>query len=244
MARSFLLVLVLGGLVFFSGRWRAHSRAPWTPIAPGVEMRTFHAGQGGVPSQSGVAVVALRTAPARVHVATGASLNAEEWRHRTAALAAVNGGFFDEAGRSLGLRIARGRRITRLHGTNWGVFSVRNGRAAIVRTRDFKMRSGIREAVQCGPLLVLAGRRMDLKPQWARRTGIGIQRDGRVIVAVTDGSLSFKDWAALWAARDGLNCRDALNLDGGSSTQLALKTRERSLDISAGREVPDAVIIK
>ncbi|MDQ3814738.1 MAG: phosphodiester glycosidase family protein [Armatimonadota bacterium] len=242
MRRLLLLTLFLGALILGAARWRAQGQTPWAKIATGLEMRRLRT--GGVASQGQVTVVALRTSPTRVRVATGANLDAAGWRRRTGALVAVNGGFFDEAGHSLGLRVSNSHRASRLHGTRWGIFYVRRGRAQIVRTRDFTLRPSVREAVQCGPLLVANGRPQTLKPQWARRTGIGVQRDGRVVIAVADGALSFQDWAELWAARGGLNCPNALNLDGGSSTQLSLKTGERSLEITGITTVPDAVIIK
>jgi len=237
--RRAAVLIGIGAALFGFVQWRASSRAVWTKIATGVELRTLQVG-----AAHSVRVVALRTAPGRVHVTTGGPFSAPEWRQHEAALMAVNGGFFDASGRSLGLRVSHGRRVSRTHSTKWGVFLVRDGTAHIIPSTDFKMQDGIRDAVQCGPRLVVDGHITDLKPQWARRTGIGIQRTGRVIVAVADGQLSFQEWAALWASRDGLNCPNALNLDGGSSTQLSLKTRTTSLEIPAGRLVPDAVVVR
>ena len=227
------------GFVGFA-QWRRPTRAAWTQIAPGVELRKLRLSTPGGASQ----IVAIRTLPRHVHVATGARLDATAWRQREAAVMAVNGGFFDENGKSLGLRVSGGERVSPVRGTRWGIFYVRGHLAHIVAPAAFKPRPDIHEAVQCGPRLVVQGQIMQLKPQWARRTGIGIQHDGHVIVAVADGETSFQDWAALWSSPTGLNCPNALNLDGGSSTQMALKTRAVSLEISGGRTVPDAVIIR
>lgn len=221
-------------------QWRAPQRAAWTQIAPGVELRKLRLSIPGGAAQ----IVAIRTLPSHIHIATGARLDVAAWRQREAAVMAVNGGFFDENGTSLGLRISRGNRVSPLRGTRGGIFYVREHQAHIVAPADFKPHSDIQEAVQCGPRLVVKSQIMQLKPQWARRTGIGIQRDGRVIVAVSDGEISFQGWAALWSSPTGLNCPNALNLDGGSSTQMALKTRATNLDISGGRTVPDAVVVR
>jgi exopolysaccharide biosynthesis protein len=244
--RKFLWIVLLGiattGGALWWGRSRGETKggALWTEIAPGVQMRRLRALDGS----SAVSVVALRAAPARLHVGVGSRRNAGDWRRHMASIAAVNGGFFDPEGHSLGLRVARGQRVSRLRQADWGVFFVRHGSAHIVHTRDFTSRRGVSDAVQCGPRLVVQGRPIQLKPQWARRTGIGVQRDGRVVIAVADDALSFGGWAALWAARNGLNCNDALNLDGGGSTQLSLHTPERSVEIFGAVPVPDAVIIK
>lgn len=207
-------------------------------------MRTLRSnGQHGAP------VVALRVAPQRIHIAAdagppGEQLEAEVWRRRGSAIAAVNGGYYDAAFKPLGLRIADGKKISGLHGTMWGVFSVRRGRASIVDAEHWKMRRDVTEAVQCGPRLVVDGQVQLLKMQWARRTGMGITRQGKIIIAVADGEMSLPAWAALWAAQDGLNCRDALNLDGGPSTQLALKTSTRQMQLRSGRPVSDAILIR
>ncbi len=68
--------------------------------------------------------------------------------------------------------------------------------------------------------------------------------------AVADGEMSFRAWAALWAARGGLNCRNALNLDGGGSTQLSLRPPHSAtpsaqrLEIGGAWPVPDALVIQ
>lgn len=237
----FLTILLFGALAWGADRWRMGSDKGWTRIAPGVEMRTLRA-----PGQTGSApsVTALRTDASHVRVATGASLEAEGWRKRGGALVAVNGGYFDAEGKSLGLRATGGRKKSPLHGTRWGVFFTRNGKASIVPTEKFAWRTSIDEAVQCGPRLVENGTVLKLKKQWARRSGIGVTKEGRVIIAVADSEMSLPEWAALWAAPDGLNCEDALNLDGGPSSQLSIQTAKHRLLLRTGRPVPDAILIK
>ena len=170
-------------------------------------------------------------------------MEAEAWRANAKALAAVNGGYYGDAKQPLGLRISRGRKLSPLHGTMWGVFYVRKGRAHIVPTEKFIMRSDITEAVQCGPRLVENGVVQKLKNQYARRTGIGVTADGKVVLAVADGSLSLPDWAKFWADKNGLNCTDALNLDGGPSSQLSLRSKAKTLRVDSGRAVSDALLI-
>lgn len=203
-------------------------------------MRTFKTS----PKDGSVPVIAFRASPSRIHVVTGSSLNASGWRKRSRAVAAVNGGFFDIEGKSLGLRVSDGRKVSRLRKVDWGVFYIRNGRARIMHTEDFKMRSGITQAVQCGPRLVADGRIIKLKDQWARRTALGVDQNGKVIIAVTDGQLGFREWAALWASKSGFNCRNAMGLDGGGSTQLSLRTSTQSMEIGGYTTVPDAVVIR
>ena len=199
-----------------------------------------------------VEVVAIRTSAARLRVAQASARDVSQWRKDRKAVAVINGGFFDPAGKPLGLRVSDGTKKNSLHNADWGVFFLRRDRAGVLRpqvmhTRDFKRQhaslKGISQAIQCGPRLVVAGKTTDLKPQTARRSGIGIQRDGKVVIAVADGGLPFADLAQLWAKSSGLNCRDALNLDGGGSTQLSLQTSKKSLEIFGAWPVPDVITI-
>lgn len=251
MRQFLLLILVIVLIGCGAQRLRGGNTSPWKTISSGVEMRTLSVNSDTTLSGK-VNVVALRTSPSRIQIVNGATLDASQWRRRHKSLAAVNGGFFDKSGRSLGLRVANGKRSGSLRTADWGVFYItrRSGkqRANVRHTKDFSRRypklRKVHQAVQCGPRLVVDGRRTDLKPQLARRIGIGVQRDGRVIIALSDGALPLQDWANLWARGSGLNCLNALNLDGGGSTQLSLKTSKTSQEISGAWPVPDAIIIK
>jgi len=225
--------------------------ATWETISKGVEMRTI-----GMPSGSSIGgdinVVVLRTMPERLHVVAGSTMFAPQWRQRFKALAAINGGFFDKDGKSMGLRVSGGKKFGSLREADWGVFYLvrRRGKttANVLHTRDFARKypnlRRITQAVQCGPRLVVNGRTTTLKPQSARRIGLGVQRDGRVVIALSDGPLTFDEWANLWANKNGLNCLNALNLDGGGSTQISLKAGKTTHEISGSWPVPDAIVLQ
>ena len=77
-------------------------------------------------------------------------------------------------------------------------------------------------ATQSGPMLVINGR---LHPRFDRRStslkarnGVGVRADGKVIIVLSQGEVSFDAFARLF--RDGLNCPNALFLDGGSAASL------------------------
>jgi len=251
MRQILLLILVVVLVGCGVQRLRAGKASAWETISNGVEMRTLSV-RSDTTLSGKVNVIALRTTPSRVRVVSGATLDAPQWRRRHNAIAATNGGFFDKSGRSLGLRVATGKKLGSLRSANWGVFYItRRGqkyRANVRHTKDFAERysklRNVYQAVQCGPRLVVDGQTTDLKPQLARRIGIGVQRDGRVIIALSDGALPLQDWASLWARSNGLNCLNALNLDGGGSTQLSLKTAKKSYEIGGAWPVPDAIIIQ
>ena len=246
MKRWVAIAALLG--VAFSGWWlmgaRGRPASAWQTVAPGVEMRRLKWSDG----HERVDIIAFRAAPERIRVVTGAPQSAAQWRQSKGALVAVNGGFFDVSERSLGARVVDGVQKSPVHGTRWGVFRIKNNQAAIVATPEFAaaLKRGVQyqQAVQCGPILVQNDVIPTLKEQWAQRTGLGVQRDGQVIVAIADGPVSLPSWARCWREKTALNCPDALNLDGGSSTQLSLRAPQHELEISSSRTVPDAVLIR
>ncbi len=232
-----LAALAIWGVFAFTAR----SDSGWQTLKNGVEVRTISR-RFGLSTQT---ISAVRAPANRVHVATNSLLRAPDWAAKTGAVAVINGGYFDENSKSIGLRVANGKRTHAFYSrANWGVFTIRDGVAAIAHTRDYQGSPRTQEALQCGPRLVVDGVVTDLKPQSARRSGLGIQADGKVVLAVSDGALMFDDWAALWADPNGLNCRDALNLDGGPSTQMTVVPPSHPVAVRGGWPVPDAIIVK
>jgi len=183
----------------------------------------------------------LRLIDARDHdceTATVADL--AQW---TGALVVINGGFFDENDRPLGLMIVDGAEKNPLRKVSWwGVFLLRDGLPAILPTRDYQSDSAITQALQSGPRLVVDGRPSSVKPQSARRSAIGLTPTGEVLLVACDSPLDFPTFARLLAQSEddgGLGCVQALNLDGGASTQLYAKFNRVHVDIPGGWPVPN-----
>src|SRR6185436_6082257 len=154
-------------------------------------------------------------------------------RADTGAVAVVNGGFFDEQWRSLGLRIAGGKTVIGLRPrVDWGVLLVREGRAQIVHSREFRADPGILQAIQVGPRLLAAGQPMKLKPQSARRTAVALDREGRTLTLVIADAPASAQRVAEALARLGFDA--ALMFDGGPSTQLAIELGELRLSLPGG----------
>jgi uncharacterized protein YigE (DUF2233 family) len=144
---------------------------------------------------------------------------------------AMNAGMFDKAGRPIGLAIAEGsearainRRINgggNFHLQPNGVFLVRDdGRAEVVPTVSFVPSTDIRVASQSGPMLVIDGKP---NPRFAPdgtsryvRNGVGVDREGVPVFAISDAPVSFGRFARLFAGP--LGCRNALYLDGSVSS--------------------------
>jgi hypothetical protein len=202
----------------------------WKTIAPGAE-RGFASGDDlGLElfrfdlERFGAEVVVAgerRPAHARIWLA-GPRHNAAELLRgfSGAVVAVVNGGFFDDRGRSLGLRITHGDvAISLRRNVDWGVFYVAARRARIVHSREFVAAPGIEAAIQVGPRILIDGVVPRLKPQTARRTAIALDREGRTLTLVVSGEPV--EATALGSRLAALGFHSALLLDGGPSTQLS-----------------------
>ena len=147
-------------------------------------------------------------------------------------LFAANAGMFDPALKPVGLYVEQGRELVRVstasgygnfHMKPNGIFYIAAGSAVVAETQAFlKQRPQADLATQSGPMLVINGR---LHPRFDRgstslkaRNGVGVRADGKIIYAISQGEVSFDAFARLF--RDGLDCPNALFLDGGSASSL------------------------
>jgi uncharacterized protein YigE (DUF2233 family) len=147
-------------------------------------------------------------------------------------LFATNAGMFDPALKPVGLYVEQGQERVHVntrsgygnfHMKPNGVFYISGDKAAVAETRAFlKHRPQADLATQSGPMLVVNGR---LHPRFDQnsaslkaRNGVGVRADGKVIFAISEEEVSFAAFARLF--RNGLNCPNALFLDGGSASSL------------------------
>lgn len=157
-------------------------------------------------------------------------------------VAAVNGGFFDQRGAPLGLRVSKGHRRSPLRrNVDWGVLLLDAGHARIVHSRDLDPHDPAVAAIQVGPRLVVHGQPLTLKPQRARRTAVALEPGGDALtLVVVDGAIDANELAQRLAA-SGFD--SAILLDGGPSTQIALELGSVHLDLPGGYGVPDLLLI-
>lgn len=165
------------------------------------------------------------------------------------AVIATNGGFFTPNLTPLGLRINQGQLQNPLKSISWwAIFYMRGEKAQLVRSTEFRSNAGVDFAVQAGPRLVVSGKVVsNLKPDIDERTALGISRRGKVILLATqDLMLSMPELAALMQRGEkdgGLDCKDAMNLDGGSSTQMYARIANFTLEVPSSSRVADAVLV-
>ena len=147
-------------------------------------------------------------------------------------LFAMNAGMFDFALNPVGLYIEQGEELVHantrsglgnFHMKPNGIFYVSGDKAGVMETRAFlKQRPQVDAATQSGPMLVINGR-IHPRFKWAStslkvRNGVGVRTDKIVVFAISDGEVSFDAFARLF--RDGLNCPNAVFLDGASASSL------------------------
>lgn len=164
------------------------------------------------------------------------------------AVIATNGGFFSPDLRPLGLRINQGEQKNPLKGTTWwGVFLIKDGKAEIVSQKNYKFDKSIEFAIQSGPRLLTNGKIPTLKGGLDNRTALCITHDQKIILLATENlPISTYDLAKVLrqpSEKGGLGCFNALNLDGGSSTQLYAQINKFRLQVSGFTFVSDAVLV-
>jgi uncharacterized protein YigE (DUF2233 family) len=143
----------------------------------------------------------------------------------------------------MGLAVDSGRLIARGRRQSWGALVIDDQTARIVLGAEIGDPLAHRLVVQGLPRLVVAGQVQRLKPQLAERTAVCAE--GRVVVLVATTIVETTAFARFLADapdKGGLGCRDALNLDGGPSTQLVVKLPTLALSLAGGWGVPNALV--
>ncbi|MEM0897946.1 MAG: phosphodiester glycosidase family protein [Verrucomicrobiota bacterium] len=103
-----------------------------------------------------------------------------------------------------------------------GIFLIRDGKAEVLDTVDYRGGTGVSFAVQSGPLLLKGGKTHPVFKANSKyrlhRNGTGVRKDGKVIIAITDFRQAklptLHDFADFFRRK---GCDDALFLDGDIS---------------------------
>jgi uncharacterized protein YigE (DUF2233 family) len=223
----------------------------WQTLVPGAERATLSLDEGRP-----LELVRFDLERFRAEVVVGKgqppqARTAEELRRSRGAVAAVNGGFFDERVVPLGLRVSDGEQRFPLRAkADWGVLILTGRRARIVHTREYpalpleKDAAGderIDGAIQVGPRLLVGGVPTKLRPQLARRTAVALDAQGRQLtLIIAPDPIDANDLAARLAAE---GFADAILLDGGPSTQASLDLGTARLEVAGGYPVPDLLAV-
>jgi len=160
------------------------------------------------------------------------------------AVVAVNASFFDNEGRAMGLAVDEGRALASSKRRSWGALVIDGKRARIMSGADIEDHLAHRLIVQGIPRFAVGGKVQPVKPQIAERTAVCAEGSIVVLVVSTKAeSTAFARFLADSPDRGGLGCSDALNLDGGPSTQLVVKLPTLALSLPGGWGVPNALVV-
>jgi uncharacterized protein YigE (DUF2233 family) len=223
--------------------------APWKALAPGIRYRAV-----AVVAQSGekmkVHEVKLDPSKASVRIVyRNDAQPVETTATRTHAVAAVNGSYFDPDRKPLGYLKIQGRLLNGAVASGaafTGVFTMKGRTPRIVSRADFDGHKAD-TALQAGPRLVANGAPTTglRETRSFRQTGIAVTRGGGVVLYATDGSYRGMTWKEMQAlltgpeAAGGIDPRDVLNLDGGSSSQMVV----RAAGVSTGFPTAVPVVV-
>lgn len=210
---------------------------PWQEIGPGLETARFNFNVGAVFSSS-IVLVRAQLQSYRVQVIRAAEFG---WKRApvrslcrlSGAQVCINSNFFDEQGKPLGVVINRGILHSKPHrggGTLTAVLYATPKEVRIVHRDNFSTH-GVVEATQAGPRLLADGRPVEgIKTSIlsSNLSGSCIDRTGRLLVyRVASGmfgctALQLQELLT----HPEIDCMDAINFDGGGSSQLFISTQE------------------
>lgn len=220
----------------------------WQQIAPGL----YYDQQSIEGSQSSLHLLKIRLKQNRLGLLRAADsprfgVEAGDGKRRarlktlmanSPALAAINASFFTPEGQAMGLVIQNGVTLNPLRQTAWGIFQLVVGRPSIIHTSQYKSEAKRSLAIQSGPRLVIRGKTPQFRDSSiAPRSGVCVTKQGQVILAATHALITLQQFANALKA----HCPNALNLDGGSSTQMYVKPID--LYLQGGEPVPNALAV-
>jgi exopolysaccharide biosynthesis protein len=181
------------------------------------------------------------------------------------AVAVVNAGFFTPERRPTGLLVSAGRTLSpfvpRAGGAGSGVFLLENGTASLIARDQVGKRSfqDVTLAIQAGPRIIEPGGKNGIVSDdgaRANRTVIGTDGRGRVVLAVVLGPAGWASGPTLYELQHLLGdhglgrtstelaFRFALNLDGGPSTGMHVRSHERALDAPESAPVHSVLALR
>ncbi len=169
---------------------------------------------------------------------------------KSGAMGMINANYFDEKGRPLGF-LKTGTNEVNPHISKsslyTGIFGIKD-RLPLIIHRDRFSSPQVDEGLQAGPLLLTQETALSVMRgagKQSRRSLIGIDKEQRLIIAVTDSLLGGLSWVELQeffgSGQWLVITTDLLNLDGGGSAQLYLKAAHLEEHVPGTTDVPVAV---
>ena len=218
--------------------WRGSHGARWRELAPGLEFGTVH----GEPycRRGSAAIAVLRMDPERVKLRVRhftqnrerRPLDVVEWQRRTNAVAVFNAGQFYPDYRYMGLLASGGEWLSSRPHPGYQALLVAGPQGEEERTSarviDLAGESNSpdslpwNEVAQSYMLFDTAGTlRVRRSERIANRTVVGEDRDGRLLVMVSEGAYTLADIAHV-LQHSRLHLTHAMSMDGGREAELVV----------------------
>lgn len=228
----------------------AHDQG-WQQVAPAMELRTLRLRAGTTTGEVTVVRFDPTAYQLRVKYDVQHPGTIREWFEALQPLAVINGGYFDAQGRPTALVIFDGTR----RGVSYEGFG---GMVVINAQGQFELRSlsqqpfdahePLQQAMQSAPMLIQPGGQLaaieDDDVDRSRRSVIARDRAGRVLLIVSRSpTFTLRELAQALHTSD-LELDAALNLDGGRSTGLYLRTERASVAIDSYDRVPLVLVVE
>lgn len=220
-------------------------RVDWREIAPEIDYRRIDC--LGDPDDADVHVI--RIDPDRwelnVSIVEGGSTARRVANEKDAAFV-INGSFFNHDRDPLGVLVRSGENIQRPRSSSWqSIFFIDgDGQPRIILPRRWPhYRDDAWMAVQAGPRIVIGGHTNRVHRGYAAaRAGVCIHKNGDLLFFATPQERKFNMYEITRVARrgeidGGLECREAMLLDGGHSTQFYVEGEDERIHVS-GDPVP------
>ncbi len=249
------IVKILLILTILSCSSYSQNESIWNEVQPGFSILRYSLGEKQYLFRSEVILLKFSLDDFEFKIANNISQNqstdVKTLTTKEKGIAGINASFFDTKGMPLGLIIKDGEIKNKLHKGGKllsGIFYISNNKANIIhKSKADTIKPGL--ALQAGPRLVANYKNLKLKDPntRTRRSGIAITGKGEVIIYATLLRFPGASFLEIQNMLKDLNVKDALNLDGGSSSQLYLKKNPAVEDdflISGGDDIPVALILK
>ncbi len=202
----------------------------WIAAATGVEYRAITTSLNG----ELVPLNLMRFDPTQVLFQVGYAPQAPrwlaDWCGQRGVLAAINGGFFDQAYHSTALVIQQGVASGHSYEGQGGMFAIDVSGVLSLRhlaDQPYAPEEPLLEAMQGWPMLIKGGSvayTAATDQERARRSALGMDTAGRVLFIVAPTSHFTLPELAMWLHLSDLELDAAVNLDGGSSTGFCIRT--------------------
>lgn len=224
-------------------QWPTPVNQPWRTVALGVEVREQAVRPPRFRFPATARLVRLDPTLVKIHAhySPEVPITVEDWQRETRAIVVVNGGFFTPAQQSEGLMVGFGYEYG-LSYREGGMFYVQNGQVGLrdLTVEPYNDEEEFEEMMQSYPMLVRDGEAVHPYEDYRynRRTAIGIDGLGRVVLMVFDEPVVSLNELSHWLAVSDLELVMAMNLDGGSSTGMALATEHESILVNSQGPIP------